>query len=83
MGKVSKDTIARTVCLFLALINQFLAIYGKERLPFAEDEMYQFVSILVTIITSCAAWWKNNSFTPEAIYGDECMNKRRAENHDE
>ena len=29
---ISKDTIARTICLGLALINQLLAIYGKHNL---------------------------------------------------
>ena len=71
--KIKSETIARTVCLLLALVNQCLAIYGKDRLPFTEDEMYQFITLLVTIITAGAAWWKNNSFTFEAIKADEYL----------
>lgn len=68
--KVKADTIARTIVLFLALINQFLAVAGKEVLPFANDEVYQFVSLIATFVTSAVAWWKNNSFTKAAVEAD-------------
>ncbi len=68
--KVKADTIARTIVLFLALINQFLAVFGKEALPFANDEVYQLVSLIATFATSAVAWWKNNSFTKAAIKAD-------------
>ena len=71
MKNVKSDTIARTVCLLLAIINQVLAVAGKEILPFAENDVYQLCSLLATIISSAVAWWKNNSFTPEAITCDE------------
>lgn len=70
MKNVKSDTIARTVWLLLALINQVLAIAGKDVLPFTQDEVYQFSSLSFTIITSVVAWWKNNSFTNAAILGD-------------
>lgn len=73
MTHVKSDTIARTICLALALINQILAILGKEILPFGEDEVYQICSLVVTIGTSAIAWWKNNSFTPAAINADNIM----------
>lgn len=39
--KIQPDTIARTIVLVLALVNQALAIFGKEALPFTEDQVYQ------------------------------------------
>ena len=69
---VKADTIARTIVLFLALINQFLAVAGKEVLPFTNDEVYQLVSLVATIASSAVAWWKNNSFTKAAIKADAC-----------
>lgn len=78
MTQIKVDTIARTICLGLALINQVLAIIGKEILPFGEDEVYQICSLIVTIGTSAVAWWKNNSFTPAAIKGDEVMREEKA-----
>lgn len=68
--KVKADTIARTIVLFLALINQCLAVAGKEVLPFTNDEVYQVVSLIATFITSAVAWWKNNSFTKAAMEAD-------------
>ena len=76
---ISKDTIARTVVLFIALMNQALAIAGKEAFPFAEDEIYQAVTVAITVGASLVAWWKNNSFTQEAKLSDEYMKKLKAE----
>ncbi len=70
MPKVTKETIARTLCLALALINQILAVAGREVLPFAEDELYQLVTLAGTLIASGIAWWKNNSFTRPALAAD-------------
>ena len=69
--KATNETIVRTVVLFLLLVNQCLAIFGKEKLPFTEEEIYQGVSTLLTIGATIWAWWKNNSFTKEAITADE------------
>ena len=80
MTHVKSDTIARTICLMLAIINQILAILGKDKLAFVEDDIYQICSLLATIITSVVAWWKNNSFTAAAIKADEVMNKEKHNN---
>lgn len=68
--KIKAETIARTAGLILALVNQILAVMGKEVLPFGDDEFYQAVSLLATFVTSIAAWWKNNSFTQAALEAD-------------
>ena len=75
--KISSGTIARTVCLFIALLNQVLLCMGREVLPFAEDDVYQLISLVFTIGTSVAAWWRNNSFTAAAIKADEYLNGQR------
>lgn len=77
MKTIKADTIARTIVLALALINQALAITGKEKLPFVEDDIYQICSLIATIITSLVAWWKNNSFTQAALTGDEAMKEEK------
>lgn len=71
--KTKAETIARTVVLALALLNQLLAIFGKEQLPIAEDNIYQLVSILFTIGAAIWSWWKNNSVTQNAIKADEYL----------
>ena len=72
-NNISAGTIARTRVLLLALANQILAMCGKQVLNIADDDIYQVVSILFTIGASAVAWWKNNSFTQEAIKADEIM----------
>lgn len=70
---IKTDTIARTIVLFIALANQVLAIAGKEVFPVTEDQVYQGVSLIVTIGASVLAWWKNNSFTANAIKADKVL----------
>ena len=73
MFTVKPDTIARTIFLVIALVNQVLAIAGKEILPITEDQIYQVVTLIATIGASVWAWWKNNSFTEAAIEADEIL----------
>ena len=77
--KVKTETIIRTIVLILALVNQVLAIYGKQKIPITEDEIYQLITLIVTIGASLWTWWKNNSFTQPAIQADEYMEKLRQE----
>ena len=79
MKRISTDTIARTICLVFALVNQVLAIFGKDVLPFTNDEIYQTVSLVATLSTSLLAWWKNNSFTSAAIEADKLMESLKSE----
>lgn len=79
MKHISTDTIARTICLAFALVNQILAIFGKDVLPFTNDEIYQTVSLVATLSTSLLAWWKNNSFTSAAIEADKLMESLKSE----
>lgn len=71
--KISADTIARTIVLFIAILNQILAILGKNRLEIAESDIYQIVTLIFTIGSAVWAWWKNNSFTQSALKADEFM----------
>lgn len=71
--KISADTIARTIVLFIAILNQILAILGKNRLEIAESDVYQIVTLIFTIGSAVWAWWKNNSFTQSALKADEFM----------
>ena len=72
---VKSDTIARTICLMIALANQILAFCGKNAIPITENDVYQIVSLLATVGISVWNWWKNNSFTAAAIKADEIMHE--------
>ena len=75
--KIAPDTIARTIVLALALLNQCLAIMGKGTIQIAENDVYQFVSLACTIISAIVAWWYNNSFTKHARRADELLEALR------
>lgn len=69
--EVNRLTIIRTILFFVALFNQALAAKGYSPLPFKEEEMTDIISVAFTVITGLWAWWKNNSFTKEAITADK------------
>ena len=75
--KIQPDTIARTIILALALLNQLLAILGKGTIEIAENDVYQVVSIVWTIASAIVAWWYNNSFTQHAIRADDYLDSLR------
>lgn len=67
------STIVRTIVLLLALANQILTTCGKNPIPYSEENLYQILSLTVTVVMSLRAWWKNNSFTQAAKLGDMIM----------
>lgn len=82
MENIKPETIIRTICLVIALVNQVLLAFGKQPIPVEDEQVYTLVSTLVTIIVSIWAWWKNNSFTQPAIKADEYLSKLRKEEGD-
>lgn len=80
---VSKETIIRTVLLVVTLVNMGLTAFGKNPLPFAEEDIYTFVSFILTAAASIWAWWKNNSFTKAAIKADEQLKAMKAAESEE
>ena len=75
MKNVSKDTIIRTIVTFVALVNSVLTMIGKNPLPFSDEEVYLFFSTLLTVFSTIWSWWKNNSFSYEAIKADKIMSE--------
>jgi SPP1 family holin len=76
--KPSKSTIVRTIVLVVMLINQLLAAFGKSPLPFSDEQVDTFVSTVLTVVSSIWAWWKNNSFTKDALKADEVLKELKA-----
>ena len=78
---ITAGTIARTAVLLLALTNQMLSAMGKSPLPIESTTVEQLVTAGITTITTSAAmvaWWKNNSFTKEAIAADKEYDRLKA-----
>ena len=74
---ISAGTIARTACLLLALLNQVLCALGKSPLPIESETLNQLVTSSITVVVALIAWWKNNSFTKEAIAADKEYERQR------
>lgn len=76
--KVKADTIARTIILALALINQLLSASGHPVIPIPDEDWETLVSTAFTIIIAIVAWWKNNSWTQAALAGDQAKDEVKA-----
>ena len=74
---VTTGTIARTIILALALVNQILTATGHGIINISDDDVNTLISTIFTIISAIAAWWKNNSFTQSALKADEVMREEK------
>ena len=70
---MTAGALVRTVTLAVALLNLVLTSFGKNPLPFSDEQVYTGLSALVTVAAALAAWWKNNSFTDSARRADELL----------
>ena len=77
-NKISAGTIARTIILLLALINQCLSMAGVSPLPIEDKQVEAIITTAWTVITALIAWWKNNSFTQAALAGDALKDEIKA-----
>ena len=75
---ITAGTIARTAVLLLVLTNQMLSAMGKSPLPIESTTVEQLVTAGITTIAALVAWWKNNSFTKEAIAADKEYDRLKA-----
>ena len=77
---IKKETIIRTVILAIALINQILTALGYSVIPIDDEQITELLSLVFTIGASVWAWWKNNSFTKNAIEADKVLDTLNAKN---
>lgn len=73
MNKIKVATMTRTAVLMLALTNQILSATGHSLIPVDDAQLEQLISIGMTVGAAIWAWWKNNSFTKEAIAADNYL----------
>lgn len=70
---ITSGTVARTIILVLALLNQILTAMGHSVINISDESINTLISTGFTIVTAVIAWWKNNSFTQSALKADEVM----------
>ncbi len=72
-NNVSPGTVARTINLMLALVNQVLTMTGHSVINIDNETVVVAVTSLWSISAALLAWWKNNSFTDAAIEADRYL----------
>ena len=75
---IKSGTIARTIILVLALLNQLLTATGHSVINISAESVNTLISTGFTIVTAIVAWWKNNSFTQSALKADEVMRELKS-----
>lgn len=78
--KASKGTIIRTAILVLAIINNLLSVFGKPVLPITDEQLELIISTIITVVVAVVNWWKNNSYTAEAVEADVYMKRLKKAN---
>lgn len=79
--KIETGTIVRTAVLGLALANQILSATGHPIIPIEDAQLETLITTSMTVGASLWGWWKNNSFTPEAIESDKRMHDLKTQIH--
>ena len=74
---ITAGTLARTIILALALINQVLSVTGHPVLPIEDAQIETLVTTGWTVVAAIVAYWKNNSWTAAAKAGDEVMKQEK------
>lgn len=72
-----QQAITRLVVLAVLLLNQVLITLGWNPLPFSEDQIYEAVSSVATVIMAIYTWWVNNSVTKEAQEADAVLKAKK------
>lgn len=76
---ISKNTIVRAIMLVIVIINLVLKHFGIDIINASENEVLSFVEIIIEIAVIVVSFWKNNSFSENAIKADEFLKKLKGE----
>ena len=71
--QISKGTIARTISVVLVIVNIVLKQFGIDAINVSESEILTFIEALIEVAIIVVSFWKNNSFTQNAIKADEFL----------
>lgn len=78
--KISKGTIVRTVMLVIVIINLILKQLGIDLIEATESEILSAIEMVIELAAIIAAFWKNNSYTQNAIKADEFLQQLKESN---
>lgn len=70
----------RVTVLFYALVNQFLIAAGYSPLPFAEGEVEEFVSMLITMASTVWVGYRNTNLSDDAVVAQQQLDEMKKAN---
>ena len=70
---ISKGTIVRTIAILLVIGNMVLKRFGLDVINVDESAILTFVETLIEIAVIIVGFWKNNSYSENAIKADEFL----------
>lgn len=71
IGKTKVSAVYRLIFMMVALLNQFFVLFGLYPINVADNDAVKMISLGLCIVTGGAAYWKNNSWSPEAKAADK------------
>ena len=73
LKRVKVSTWIRLVVLAVAVINAAMRMCGCDTIPLGNETAEDVASVIVLVIGTLNAYWKNNSFTEAALVADELL----------
>ena len=81
--KISKGTLVRTIMIVLVIVNMALQHFGYDIIDVEESTILALVEILIEIAVIVVGFWKNNSYSENAIKADEFLKKLKYSTNEE
>lgn len=71
--KITKGTITRSILLFIVVLNMLLKKMGLNPFNIDKGTTAYFVETVLELLVIIVSFWKNNSFSKNAIRADEFL----------
>lgn len=80
--KITKGTIIRTIALAVVLLNLLLKALGKPLIDYDEGTVMYWLEYIIEMAVILVTFWKNNSFSENAIKADEFLKQLKNEGYE-
>ena len=74
--RFNKNMIVRVSVLIVLLINQLLIGFGFDALPFSDEQIYEGLSTVATVIMSIVTTYYDTDVTKQARQNKEILKER-------
>jgi len=72
----NKNMIVRVAALIVVLINQVLVGFGFDPLPFSDDQIYEALSTVATVVMAIITTYFDTDVTKQARHNKEFLKSR-------